>query len=510
MNKMKIMLSGLALLACSATAFAQNEVDALRYSRLDFGGTARIQGIAGAQHALGADASTLSGNPAGLGLYRKSEATFSLGPSFNETSSRYGNTTTTDSRNNFNIPQFGIVFTDRKPDEELRDWRSGSFGISFTRLNSFQGRTSYEGAVMDKNSLLQSLDESVRLNGITKADLDLEYGINGNNITSLEGLGYATGLLVYDTTNQVVYVPTREGVLKQNETILSRGAQNQWDFSYGASYKDKLFVGASLGLMTVNYKQERDYTEISGQEEPYLADYTLTDNFNTRGSGINFRIGLIYKPIDAVRFGGSIQTPTFFSLTDNYGSSIVVNYRPGVFNPTHYTAQTADGIFDYNLTTPFRANGGVAVFIKKYGFISGDIEYLNYSNADFSISDDNVYGYSSGTSYFRKQNDAISSLYQGAINLRIGAEARVLDIFRIRGGFAHYGDPYKNSNADRAKTYYTGGIGLKEKGYFIDAAYVYSTTNSLYSPYKLVDNSQPVIETKHKNESFVITAGLNF
>jgi hypothetical protein len=508
MKHLKIWLSGLALLAWSSKTFAQNEVDALRYSRLDFGGTARIQGIGGAQNALGADASTLSGNPAGLGLYRKSEVTFTPGLSFNKTISRYGNTSTADSRNNFNIPQFGIVFTDRKPDDVERDWRGGSFGIGFTRLSSFQGRTSYEGSVMDKNSFLQSLDESLLQNGVTKAELDAEFGVNGNNISTIEGLGYATGLIVYDTASQTVYVPPRDGVLRHNETIFSRGAQNQWDFSYGASYKDKLFLGASLGLMTLHYTQEREYTEISGPDEKFLDNYTLFDNFTTRGSGINFRIGVIYKPIDALRIGGSIQTPTFFSLSDAYGSSIDVTYRPGVFNPSRYTAQTVDGIFDYNLTTPFRANGGLAVFIKKYGFISGDIEYVNYPNASFGFDDDNIYGFNS--SYFRKQNSAISSLYQGAINLRFGAEARVLEIFRIRGGFAHYGDPYKISNTDRAKTYYTAGIGLKEKGYFVDAAYVYSKVNSLYSPYRLADNSQPVIETAHKNENFLVTVGVNF
>ena len=47
---------------------AQNEVDALRYSRLSVVGTARYSGLGGAFGALGADFSTLSVNPAGIGL----------------------------------------------------------------------------------------------------------------------------------------------------------------------------------------------------------------------------------------------------------------------------------------------------------------------------------------------------------------------------------------------------------------------------------------------------------
>ncbi|KAA9331859.1 OmpP1/FadL family transporter [Adhaeribacter soli] len=509
MKNLKIIAAGLALLAWSGKAMAQNETDALRYSLLGFGGTARVQGLAGAQTALGADASTMAGNPAGLGLYRKSEVTFSAGLNFNETKSRFGGISTPDSRNNFNIPQLGIVFADRKPDEVEGKWRGGSFGIGFTRLNSFQSRTSYETNLADQNSFLQSLQDNITNFGITKAELDAEYGNNGDNITTTEGLAYATFLIDADTLTGKLFVPGRKGIVNQQESIFRRGAQNQWDFSYGASYLDKLFIGGSLGLVTVRYEQERTLTETSAQEEPVLANYTLTDYFKTSGAGINFRVGLIYKPVDALRIGANIQTPTFMGLTDYYNSDIETNYRPDVVSPSRFTARTIDGQFEYNLTTPFRANGGLAYFIGKYGFVSADIEYVDYGDARFSFSDDNPYGYDPGTKYFRAQNSRISSTYGSALNYRVGAEAR-FDVFRVRGGFAYYGDPYKTSNVERNRKYFTGGIGLKESNYFIDAAYVFSKYNSYYSPYSLNDNSQPVINTDNNNSSFVVTAGFNF
>lgn len=509
MKNLKIVAAGLAILAWSGKALAQNEVDALRYSQLGFGGTARIQGLAGAQTALGADASTMAGNPAGLGLYRRSEITFSPGLNFNETKSRFGSNTTADSRNNFNIPQLGIVFSDRKADEVEGKWRGGSFGIGFTRLNSFQSRSSYEGTLADKNSYLQSLQDNITNQGISQADLDEEFGNNGDNITSVEGLAYATYLIDVDTTTGALYVPGRQGLINQQESTLSRGAQNQWDFSYGASYMDKLFIGGSLGLVTVRYEQERTITETSAQEEPFLQSYTLNDYFKTSGAGINFRVGLIYKPVDALRLGANIQTPTFMGLTDYYNSDIETRYRPDVVSPSTFTAQTIDGQFEYNLTTPFRANGGLAYFIGKYGFVTADVEYVDYSDARFSISEDNPYGYTSGTGYFRQQNSRISNTYGSAVNYRVGAEAR-FDVFRIRGGFAYYSDPYKTSSVDRNRKYFTGGIGLKEKNYFIDAAYIFSKYNSYYYPYSLSDNSQPLINTENNNSSFVVTAGFNF
>src|SRR5690606_34054962 len=161
MTNLKIWAAGLALLAWSGNTMAQNETDALRYSQLGFGGTARVQGLAGAQTALGADAGTMAGNPAGLGLYGRSEITFSPGFNFNNTSSFLNNTSTDDSRNNFNISQIGAVFTDRKADDVIGDWRSGSFGIGFTRLNSFQANTSYSGNVSDDRSFLQSFQDRI-------------------------------------------------------------------------------------------------------------------------------------------------------------------------------------------------------------------------------------------------------------------------------------------------------------------------------------------------------------
>ena len=57
----------------SVSIFAQDEVDILRYSQYQIGGTARSIGYGGAVGSLGADFSALTVNPAGIGLYRKSE-----------------------------------------------------------------------------------------------------------------------------------------------------------------------------------------------------------------------------------------------------------------------------------------------------------------------------------------------------------------------------------------------------------------------------------------------------
>ncbi|MFM9057060.1 MAG: hypothetical protein ACKOQY_10325, partial [Bacteroidota bacterium] len=62
------------------SAFSQNDADALRYSMLNYGSTARSLAMGNSFGALGADFSSLSMNPAGIGLYRRSE--FSISPVF--------------------------------------------------------------------------------------------------------------------------------------------------------------------------------------------------------------------------------------------------------------------------------------------------------------------------------------------------------------------------------------------------------------------------------------------
>ena len=62
------------------TSFAQSGYfeDAYRFSRVVPAGSARMVGIGGTQWSLGGDVSNIVGNPAGLGFFRSSEASFSL------------------------------------------------------------------------------------------------------------------------------------------------------------------------------------------------------------------------------------------------------------------------------------------------------------------------------------------------------------------------------------------------------------------------------------------------
>ncbi|MEY4541197.1 MAG: hypothetical protein RLZZ306_2954, partial [Bacteroidota bacterium] len=93
-------------------AAQDNNYDALAkmFSTISPTGTARFQAIGGNHSALGADVSSATGNPAGLGFYTRSE--FSFTPTFQSinNSSLYGresSPTVKSDVNNFNIGNIG-------------------------------------------------------------------------------------------------------------------------------------------------------------------------------------------------------------------------------------------------------------------------------------------------------------------------------------------------------------------------------------------------------------------
>ena len=78
--KFRILLSMAVIVAATGEIHAQYSADALRFSQSQWGSTARFKAI-GAQTGVGGDLSSVGGNPAGIGLFTRSE--LSITPEFN-------------------------------------------------------------------------------------------------------------------------------------------------------------------------------------------------------------------------------------------------------------------------------------------------------------------------------------------------------------------------------------------------------------------------------------------
>jgi hypothetical protein len=158
----------------SFPGISQSDVDALRYSRTFLGGTARFISMGGAFGSLGADFSTASTNPAGLGLYTKSELTVTPAMFGGRTKSDYNGYQTYDSRFNFNLSKAGIVIASPPKSNKGATVRSYQIAFGVNRSNNFNNRMLMDG-INDRNSIIDTYVDNA--NGIYFGDIeDDKYG----------------------------------------------------------------------------------------------------------------------------------------------------------------------------------------------------------------------------------------------------------------------------------------------------------------------------------------------
>jgi hypothetical protein len=477
------------------------EETALLFSRITPGGSARMQSLGGAQISLGGDYSSSLSNPAGLGMYNRSEFAITPGFHLGNSSSEYLNTSTDATRSNLFLPGIGVTFyTDFNT---TRGFLGGAFSISFNRVNDFNQNISYEG-VNNDNSIIDYFIEQAWGSTINQFDSN---GSLYNTPTHLAYNNYLIGpsTVIDPDADPTTYFTDVLGIPFQAETIQTRGGQNQWSFSYGVNFSDRLFLGAGVGLTSLRYESSKSYRE-AFQNEPLL-DLHLKENLEIKGSGINATIGMIYRPIDIIQFGFAATTPTHYELTDVYTSTMSSNWDNFMYDPStvlNYVEDTNDPLTsEYVLNTPGKVSMGVTGFIGKFGFISADIERVNYSNAK----------YKSGENFieFDGENDAINSLYQPVYNLRFGAEARI-DKFRVRAGYNHMPEPFKatQNNADRTLQSFTGGLGYRDAKFYIDLAAAYRLSKTPYRPYTVNNLASPLVINNLENTNFIVTLGFPF
>lgn len=533
------LLGGFLGLSHSAQAQGGYAGDALMYMRQNPSGTARSLGLAGANVSLGADFGNLTSNPAGLGFYTKSEVSLTPGVGFgtaNATqvanSAAMGSAfpSISQTANSFHIASAGVVFANRRPDNDnTSEWRGGSFALGFTRLADFNQALRYQNSTDDNHSFFQRLREPYNNGDYTSAGYqsnieDIYNQGQQGTYTNIDGLAYGTGLVdqievinpgtgtaqgrtifrvatpspTDDPRATAALRAARKGTITQTEDILTKGSLSQFDLGYGGNYRDRLYIGGGLGVVSLNRTRTSTFSESSAGD----LDFVSTDYLKTTGTGINARLGVIVRAADVLRLGASVQTPTYIRLTEAYNTTLTANTKYAVPGGSS-SLSTAPGSFDYSITTPFRANGGATVLLGKAGFITGDVEYVGYSQAKFKTTD------GSSDIGLEDGNASIANGYRNVVNARVGAEAR-LDIFRLRAGYAYYADPYKNSTFSRNQNYFSAGAGVRTKAFFVDVAGVYLASKELYQPYQLAQLVPPTVSYTNNRFTASLTGGLLF
>jgi len=101
----------LIIALCSVfTGYGQGLDDAVRYSRQQFYGSARFNGMAGAFNALGGEMGANHLNPASIGVFKKNEMSFTLGLSDRVAKGEYYGTSARAEQARLNVNNLGAVF----------------------------------------------------------------------------------------------------------------------------------------------------------------------------------------------------------------------------------------------------------------------------------------------------------------------------------------------------------------------------------------------------------------
>ncbi len=514
--------SGIALLVSlltSSAAVGQYATDALRYSEINQTGTARFQALGGNHASIGGDASSIYGNPAGLGFYNRSELTLSPAVTIAGTSAAYLGNTEKQNSSLFNIPQASVVFASQPGFQ--RKWKRSSFGVSFSRQQSFQNGYRYGGRNNNSayiDNVLESVNNASPPYTIKELEDGLQNNPGGNPVASSIPVAYYQMYLINPTSASGPPFAAIDGqsVVDQSGDFTSTGATSQWTFAYAGNLNDKFYLGGNVGFSRIKY----DYS--SRFSDDYINSPSLTyidqfEDFTVRGTGFNASLGAIYKFNPMFQIGGTLISPTFSAIKETYSQSVAAGFVGGkvkdadgnLITPPYTSLPISPNDFEYNLVGPMRGNLGGTVFFQNKGFLTATIEYIGYSGmrARTSFLD------ATGNQDFKDNTKAeIQDTFRNTVNFRLGGEIRA-KIFRARIGGAYISDPYleRTDGIDRSKLLFSAGVGMRSDRFFVDLTGTFTTYKSAYTPYYLKNpNNYASVEITNKPINVMLTAGVFF
>lgn len=533
-----------------ATASAQSAVDAYSLSRNDFKGTARFMSMGGAFGALGGDISTLNQNPGGIGIYRSNDVGITLDLDLQHSSTNTGGLKMTDNQTKFHVNNFGYIGAINTGSDVIPFL---NFGVSYTRANSFDRRFRGRNGNLQgsfSNFIAGATSGEGSYAGWSQADLtqiDNDYNPYTDSWAPwMSILAYNAYLInpqpgTPESANK--YQGLWQGGTSGNSEMVyeEKGYVDEYNISFGGNVMNTLYWGLGFGITDINYTansffdEELSHASIPNYEATGVVNgdayYGLDSWKHITGTGFNFKLGVIVKPINELRLGLAVHTPTYYNLTQQSWARVDYNYSSGY----NSSAETNDGWnyqIDWKLRTPWRLIVSVAGVLGGRAIISADYEYRPYQNMAIRDADGNPFTYSGSSTDFLKGD--IESYYQSSNILRVGAEYRLTPAWSVRAGVNYESSPstsYARSaqadiftegpqdcgtmpsyTMDKATTYLTCGLGYRYQSFYIDAAYVYKNQKAEYRPYTPNDYTATpaATEVTDSNSQIVLSMGFRF
>lgn len=539
MKRIAIILSAACLAALPAGAQQANPAD-LRFGGLalnhdamlawDFSelarpqnfGTARAMGMGGAFVSLGADMTSMSLNPAGLGMYRRSE--FSVTPlvSLSRAETPGTGAWADNSKNRFALSNVGAALNVYQ--SATGSLTSVTIGLGLNRMADFNTRYSYSSetrfdpqanrAVPSIGDVYIGMFERGQNGGPIFPERNEDGGPNGplafrDPYFWPAVLGYKTAMIhVAERDNDPATRMWERDAIGHNASILrsvdviNSGSINEFDLSFGANINNIVYVGASLGIQSVHKRSDfvygEDYgyfdnpngiaTDKEGAMRPAQLEYSdLWQRVVVDGSGVNFKLGVIVRPVDGLRLGVAFHTPTFYSLDRSYraGMDYLLLSNEGDApledrweSPTQYD-EGSDG---WEFVSPSRLMFGASYTFGNFAIVSLDYERDWYNGIRVKNTPAGLDLTKNDYKADFKQN------FCGTNAVRVGVEVKPLPIFALRLGGGYTSSMLRDESLayefpQTTTSYYvTAGAGVSlSRSVSLDVAYQYlSESQSQY------------------------------
>lgn len=548
----------MALAALPVAVYAQSPVDAYQISQNDLKGTARFMSMGGAFGALGGDLSTLSQNPAGIGVYRSNELGVSVDLDVQSATTNYMGLEYNKKNTKFYLNNIGGVAAIRLNNKFLPN-----FNIGFTYNKGASFNRAYRGGIGSlKTSLSNYIAGIANSYELTEADVKSTNSYDPYNPGPQDRYVPWSAILGYDS-----YLISPEGPEDQPDwqgqfgngtqgsgfyNVRESGSLDEYNIAIGGNIANVLYWGMNFDIVSVDYnisslwgesmRNAYVYNPEVGRVQQMDANWGMTNLYNMNGTGFNYQLGLIVKPIQELRLGIAFHTPTYFNLTENFYAERVDYDYP--FKDGNYFAETNDGNPTYNkinLQTPWKVIVSAAGVIGSKAIISMDYEWnstrdMKYTEAnDYSWGwndwdDWGYYSYNAPTPE-QEANNQIKVMYRNTNTIRVGAEYRVLPSLSIRAGYSWTSSPVTreakdqltniptagtlaNFRLDNNTQYITCGLGYRYGGWYIDAAYVWKHMSSTYQPFAADPSNVAATlmdpKVTFSNSQIVLSTGFRF
>lgn len=555
---MKTRIIALAVTAaCASAAVAQSQYEALQFMGNELNGTARFVGMGGAMSSLGADLSTMSTNPAGIGMYRSHDVAVSFGFNNTRTNADFAGSTTKENRTRASFDQIGFVWSTKIGNKT--DLRYLNFGFNYHKRANFN-RQFYAKGNLNGASMTYQMAKMIGSVASTWDDLITLWnagikGVDNRNpyihedfysVPYLGMMGARTNLVYGGRDSEGEFFTSWNG---ETGEYYSReeGGINQYDFNLSFNVRDRFYFGMTLGLYDINYNLYSSYGELlnrpmpgSGSDYcdpmpelmeseviPNLADFTLGNWYKAEGTGVDLKLGMIIRPFEysPFRFGFAVHTPIWYNITDRYTASLTSNF--GYDNGSEYVGVASvteslsdyfpdmDYVWDYCLTTPWRFNVSAGTIVGGIMALDAEYEYEKYSSA--KLKDREGYDLSSTSS--------ISETLKGVHTFRAGMETKLTDAFSLRVGYNYQSSPivddafrnieatdntrtvasYMNPKSRQAVTF---GLGYRGRLFYADVAYKYDFYKSDF--YMFDDVALQATKVTNERHQLLLTLGVHF